>query len=101
MPINKVATDTMMMKNDIRELEELLEEVKTKMQTIKQEIGELNVMWDGSTKIGFNNQFEEDYAALEQVMVCVSGMIHNMKLAQIEYVKCEDSIGDIIKNVNI
>lgn len=101
MQINKVATDIMMMKNDTRELEELLVVIKSKMQNMKQEIGELNTMWEGNSKIIFNSQFEEDYATLEQGVACISGMIDNMKLAEQEYTKCEESISDIIKNVSI
>ena len=101
MPIKKVATDTTMMLNDIRELEEIVELIKNKIQSIKQEVSELDAMWDGSAKVIFNSQFEEDYERLQQALISILEMIDNMKLAEREYTKCEEGVSDIIKNVNI
>ena len=101
MSINKIATDTNMMQNDIRELEELIKIIERASLNIKQDIDELNTMWNGRTKATFSKQLEDDYIRLQQVCVCISGSMESIKLAEKEYAKCEEHINEVIKNVNI
>lgn len=101
MGIKQIATDTVIMQNDITALEGALSTVKAKMDNMFTNMKELDGMWSGTANMAFMMQFNKDYSTLKEICDILTGLIESIKTAKIEYEKCESSVNTVIKSIKI
>lgn len=101
MGIKQIATDTVIMQNDITALEEALGTVKTKMENMFTNMKALDAMWTGTANMAFMMQFNKDYSSLKEISEILTNLIESVKSAKVEYEKCESSVNTVIKNIKI
>ncbi len=101
MGIKQIATDTVIMQNDITALEEALGIIKTKMENMFTNMKVLDGMWSGTANMLFMMQFNKDYSTLKEICDTLTSLIESIKAAKVEYEKCESSINTVIKSIKI
>lgn len=77
------------LKGDIQDMQTEINEIRRIMGQAYNAVKELDAMWDGPANIAFNNAFESDRAAMNDLCKLVDNLISYMENARDEYTKCE------------
>lgn len=101
MSIQEIAVNTATLQNDINDMQEVLEKVKKRTQSMFDEIMELDSMWDGVAHMAFKQQFNQDYQKMVELCNTISSLIFCMQYAKKEYEACEKSIHSIVNSIRI
>ena len=69
MNIQEIAVNTVTLQNDISDMQEALEKVKKRTQSMFDEIKELDSMWDGAAHMAFKQQFNLDHQKMVELVL--------------------------------
>lgn len=93
--------DTDLLRRDVKELEGLIAELKTKMAEMLDGVTALDVTWEGAAKTTYQQQFALDYKMLEEYMKEVQILLEGMEYAAKAYDVCENAAIDAIRRIPI
>lgn len=80
------------LEDDIKTMQEALEQVRNDMKGMFDSLGELDTMWDGPANEAFNRQFGIDHQTFQSLCDSVDGIIDSMENAKDAYRKCEEAV---------
>lgn len=101
MAISYIKTDTDQMAGDIGQINESIANVKKSMNELAVELEQLNEMWKGEANKAFKVQIVKDFDYMKQLVTKLEKFADNMEGAKREYIRCENSVTDIVHNVRI
>ena len=101
MAVQEITIDMTLQASDIQSLQENVALLRSQMQEMYNEITELDAMWDGPANDAFNQQFQQDYATMENMCKTFDSIIDCFEFANKEYNSCENSVFDIVKSISI
>lgn len=101
MAITKIEVNTEVLDNDIDSISDSLSVMQNSIQNMYEEIAELNTMWKGKANQAFNMQFNKDYSTMQEFLKLLDNYIDSLKNASNTYVRCENSVGDIVRSLKI
>lgn len=101
MAIEQIAVDTGILQNDIETIEEALNEIKERTESMFTNMQELDTMWDGVANKVFIAQFQKDYTTMQELNNAITSILKNLKTAKKEYEICESSVGTLISEIKI
>lgn len=101
MQINYIQIDTTTLSKTISDMEGSINNLKNELESIYQDIQELDAMWDGPANEIFNMQFESDRQEFISMCDDISEYIEKLRYAGNEYVKCESKVGDIVRGIRL
>lgn len=101
MPLEEIAVDTAILRNDMTAYENALHLVNTKTDKIFEEMQMLDSMWEGTANQIFMAQFRADYYRIKEVCKVLANLLEDIESARREYDQCEASVAGVIKEIHI
>lgn len=98
---NVIEVNTGSLAQDVRDMEEVLSELKMEMDEMDTLIASLNTMWQGAAKNAFTKQYNADRQVWLDMRVNMEEILKGMQNARLAYEKCESSIGQKIDSLRI
>lgn len=96
---SEIATDTDKMAGDIEKLRNALGVAKKQLEKMFNEEKALDATWEGPTHSEFVEQITADRTMCEESFKTIEKTIDSMEKAKIEYIKCDEEVGDIISSI--
>ncbi len=96
-----IKVNTVALRNDARDLEEMAEQSKKQLVNMHSEIAALDRMWDGPANEAFVKQFNGDYELLNAICEGVKAFANDLREAAREYDKCEDSVESAVRAIRV
>lgn len=101
MAVNYIEIDTGQLDRDIRELRENIDRSAKEMESMVQEIEEMNAMWSGKANMAFRTQFANDVQKMQGLLEKLNKLAECMEYASAEYVKCEGEVRNMVDEIRI
>lgn len=101
MSIQVIEVNTDTLQSDINDMRASLAKVKSKTESMFEDINALNGMWEGPAHETFIQQFTADYRRMKELQDAIGKLIDNMQYADKEYISCESGIQSIINTIRI
>lgn len=101
MAVMYMEIDVSQLNSDIRSLKEGTEQAKKNLNSMLQEMEELNAMWQGRANQAFREQVEKDKAAIEKLLERLTYLSECMDYASGEYMRCENEVKDAVEAIRI
>jgi len=96
---NVIEVNTGSLAQDVRDMEEVLSELKKEMDEIDTLIASLDTMWLGDAKTAFTRQYNADRQVWVNMRENVEKIMEGMQNARLAYEKCENSVGQKIDSL--
>lgn len=97
----EIAVNTVTLNQDIETLTTTLGQIKKNLGKMYDAVNALDSMWDGDANAIFNQQFETDRSAMEDVCKNIQSVIDCMDYAKEQYNTCEGRVGEIVSSIRI
>ena len=97
----EIAINTSTLRGDINELKQSLATARKQMESMFDQVAELDTMWDGPANAEFNNQFRNDYENMKNLCKTVESLIECMEFARDQYNLCENEVSGIVDSISI
>lgn len=101
MAITYIEVDTEQLKRDNQELIDNTAKARNSLNSLKEEMEEMNAMWSGKANLAFRMQIASDYRFLESILENMDKLSDSLNNAATEYVKCENEVISTINSINI
>lgn len=101
MAIQEITVDMGQLASGISNMTELVTLLRNQMKEVFNHMTELDAMWDGVANDAFNQQFQIDNEAMEQLCKTFDSIIEHYTTADKEYNNCEDAVHDIVAAISI
>ena len=98
---NKLEIETARLQRDIESLRQRLAAMRKSGDQMMEEINALSAMWEGEAKNAFTQQFQSDYATLNNMAAVIEELIADLEEAGRQYDTCEQQVGTIIQSIRI
>jgi WXG100 family type VII secretion target len=92
MAISYLEVDTGSLKADSNEMETQVEQAKTNLAKLTEELETLNSMWTGAANLAFRSQATEDIGHMSDMLTVMTELIESCKNAVREYDRCEEEV---------
>lgn len=86
---------------DIASMQEELEALRAEVGKAFDSIQDLDRMWNGPANDAFNQAFQNDKTAMDDMCATMAGLISYMENARDEYRKCEEAVSAEIDAIKI
>lgn len=97
----EIAVNTSTLAGDINELRTALGNARSYLKEMFNQLGELDVMWDGPANDAFKRQFANDYENAKNLCNTIDSLLSNMEYAREQYNACENEINSIVSAISI
>lgn len=87
--------------NDIEDMQTELKALRDEMKFAFDAVTELDSMWNGPANDAFNQKFQQDHEAMNEMCKTIDSLILFMENARDEYRKCEGAVSDEIDSIRI
>ena len=98
---NVIEVSTGNLAQDVKDMEDILSELKKEMDEMDAMIVTLNTMWQGDAQNIFMKQYNLDRQIWMDMRENVEEIINGMQNARQAYEKCENTIGQKIDSLRI
>lgn len=98
---SEIQVDTVRMRTDIQELNQLLTRLRQEKSGMVQEVDELSATWSGPAHTTFRQQFALDTEALDTLCGNVTALIQGMEQARQEYDSCDRKVDDLVNGIRV
>lgn len=96
-----IKVNTVTLKNDTEDIKTRLSNISQKVQSMKEDVKELNSMWEGVANKKFNRVFLEDIQSLAELCDQLNGIVSFETNAKTKYDKCENTVGTYVDQMKI
>lgn len=96
-----IKVNTVTLKNDAQDISTRLGNIAQKIQSMKDDVKELNSMWEGAANKKFNSVFLEDIQSLAELCDLLNGIVAFETNAKTKYDKCENQVGTLVDQMKI
>lgn len=86
---------------DITQMQTEVRALRGEMKLAFDSVAELDAMWNGPANDAFNQAFESDRQAMEEMCRIIDSLIDYMENARDEYRRCEGSVSAEIDAIRI
>lgn len=97
----EIAVNTSTLTGDINELRTALGNARAYLTEMFNQLGELDLMWDGPANDAFKKQFANDYENAKNLCNTIDSLLRNMEYAKEQYNACENEISSIVSAISI
>ncbi len=97
----EIAVNTSTLSGDINELRGALGDARAYLTEMFNQLGELDLMWDGPANEAFKKQFANDYENAKNLCNTIDSLLGNMEYAREQYDACENEIRGIVSAISI
>lgn len=101
MTVNEIEINTSTLAGTVENLENTTSKLEEQVKKMFQTIQELDQMWDGEANKAFNEQFQQDHTACEEMCQELRQMINSFKHAREEYDKCENRVDELVRQLRV
>lgn len=101
MAVSKIKVNTITLKKDTDLISQALKDIKKKMTEMKNDVTQLNGMWEGDANKAFNKAFQDDITALELLCNGIQSIIDYESNAKKEYDSCENKVSSLIDSISV
>lgn len=99
--MREITVDTGILRTDISELRESLDNTRKQLEEMHMEIDAMNGMWKGEAHDEFVRQFTSDYENTKEFLNIVDSIIGCMQEAGKQYDACESEVHGIVDAIRI
>lgn len=96
-----IEVETNELNKDIKKFDTTVNALKNDLKGLDQEIEALDAMWDGVANAAFNAQYQTDSTTLDHMIKSLQEYSDDLKMAKHDYEKCESTVGDMVKAINV
>lgn len=96
-----VEINTNTLKKTINSMSEQQRSLGADICNMYADIRELDTMWEGSANKAFQKQFDMDCDEFMQLLDVLGQYIESLEKAGREYIRCENDVAGIIKDINV
>lgn len=86
---------------DIGEMQTELKGLRDEMKAAFDAVTELDSMWNGPANDAFNQAFQQDHQAMDEMCKTIDSLIGYMENARDEYRRCEAAVSEEIDSIRI
>ena len=101
MAISIIEQNTDRLSDDITRLETEKAALESAIEEMFDAVRNLETTWEGPAKQTFQQQFQSDYQTCREMQKTLETLIEKLRTARVEYDKCEDEVGDIVRSIRI
>lgn len=101
MTVNEIEINTSTLAGTVENLENTTSKLEEQVKKMFQTIQDLDQMWDGEANKAFNEQFQQDHKACEEMCQELREMINSFKHAREEYDKCESRVDELVRQLRV
>lgn len=99
MAVKEIEIETNTLDKDIRELTGALESARKFIQTMTEDMAELDSMWDGPANEAFMAQFGQDVQYAQELCNMVQKLAECMEYAKKQYDICDGEVSSLIASI--
>ncbi|MDE7028753.1 MAG: WXG100 family type VII secretion target [Lachnospiraceae bacterium] len=99
MAVKEIEVDTNTLARDIKELSEELEKATKCIQTMTEDMAELDSMWDGPANEAFMVQFGQDTQYAQELCSMVQKLTECMEYARTQYDICDNEVSSLVASI--
>lgn len=97
----EIAVDTDMMHSSAREMQNILDQMKSGIESLFAKMDEMSGMWDAPSHEAFLIQFRQDRQRMQEFENAAEKLTECMQYAEKEYQSCENAVSSIIHTIQI
>lgn len=86
---------------DIQEMKNELKALRNEMNLAFDSVTRLDAMWNGAANDAFNQAFQQDHQAMDDMCEIIDSLIAFMENARDEYRKCEEAVSAEIDSIRV
>lgn len=101
MAIREIEQNTGSLSDDIARLEEAKAVLEQSVDAMFAAVQELETTWQGPAKETFRTQFQNDYNRCVEMNRTLGALIEKLRTARVEYDKCEEEVGAIVRAIRV
>lgn len=98
---DKIVVNTNTLASDADNFENHIEAANARLESMKQNIDELNTMWKGQANEAFKQQFMIDYADMKEIINKCRKYKNLLSSAVTEYNKCDSQVNSLVNRIKI
>lgn len=99
MAVKEIEIETNTLDKDIKELTGELENARKYIQTMTEDMAELDSMWDGPANEAFMAQFGQDVQYAQELCTMVQKLTECMEYAKKQYDTCDAEVSSLIASI--
>lgn len=99
MAVKEIEIETNTLEKDIRELTGELESARKFIQTMTEDMAELDSMWDGPANEAFMAQFGQDVQYAQELCNMIQKLAECMEYAKKQYDICDGEVSSLIASI--
>ncbi len=96
-----IEVDTVALNNDKNTANEMIIAVQKELESVYDQVAELNAMWDGVANEAFNQVFASDRQLFDAICEEGKALVSSIESAKAEYEKCEMQVNEAISAIRI
>lgn len=96
-----VEVDTLSMARDREVIQSEAGEIQAELERLREYMTSLGAMWEGPAHQTFMEQFQADYAFVQDFIGEIRAYAETIAYAEGEYQKCDDAVQQIIAEIRI
>lgn len=97
----KLEINTSALYADIREIENSIAILESESEQMFDEIVGLNATWKGQANAAYNEQFRTDYGIICEMLKELRQYVNELYEADKAYNRCEEQVGELVRNIRI
>ena len=99
--INYIKINTNRLNTDAETVAGMISGIKTELNGMKQNVAQLDSMWDGPSSEAFKKAFQDDMNAMETIIKNIES-IHSYEVnAKSKYESCENRVSGIVAGIRV
>lgn len=99
--MNHIKVNTARLRTDTESIAGHLRGIRGEMESMKQNVAQLDSMWDGSGSEAFKKAFWDDVRGMDTLLKNLDSMYSYEINARAKYESCENKVGDIVANIRV
>ena len=101
MAVNEIEMNTSTLSGTIESLERETTRLERQINTMFQQVQELDQMWTGSAKQAFSQQFQADYQTCKDMCKELKDAVKSFQNARNEYDRCERRVDELVRQLRV
>lgn len=96
-----IKVNTSRLKSDVSDIKGHIKSIEKEIADLRSHNAALDAMWDGPSSEAFKMAFEQDIAALEQIVKSISSLNDYEDNARVKYDECERKVSELVNQIKV